>query len=1323
MKKFLSLVLALVMAMSLVTVSAGAKDFNDGDKISGIAYEEAVNVMSEMGIIDGYGDGNFQPQGTLTRGAAAKIIACMMLGKTTAEALGTQAAPFKDVPVGSTFAGYIAYCSESGIIDGYSDGTFRPGNSLTGFAFLKMLLTALGYDSAIEGYANNPNWTVNVAGRAKQIGLLDGNDAFVGTRAATREEACLYAVNALQATLVEYNDKGGSISVGDITINTGASNATYVTSNVYDQATSIDSTTDNGTIWTVEFAEKYQPDLRLKGTTDAFGRPAHIWTWKNNEVGTYVDYDKMVAEYTTKVTGRDLYDLLGKAALDECDVYTYVDGETTRDVLGSAYFTENNIVRDNTEKVGATGDGVLTQVFHDTRNDEITISVINTYLAKAEEDYDDKNEDVELRVYAIDNVGGRTAAYVKDTDEFELMTVEAEDFDIEDVVKDQLILVTVADGEIQTMAAPEILSEVSISKFSSGKYVISGGTQYDYASTAMYDPDVLDDYTGELGNAVVNLKDLSYNIILDPYGYMIGVELNEDPAQYLFLTGLNLGSSNLGASNADANVIFTDGKMDTVTVNMRKSEAQNGDPLSTYKVNGGYSQLNTWCTYTVNSDGVYTLKQVDTDGNAKSMQSSTDIGSIQVGGDWEKDSITIDKKHVSLDGIAGQYNKVYGDDESIYINVELDDITDKTNAHVWIVDDVESVTTGIANVSVLVKELGDVNVGTGVVDDTVDGYEMPEAEIYTLFDDEGYVIAAITIGENQGTTTNFAYITSDRVMSEEYKGDSDLWVFTREAIVNGKIVDLTEVGDSVDVLDDLDQGDWYKIKYDADGYVRGYEVIEGKLTNADPEDGYIDNALDFETAVDAKDLVLLDQDLTAGYNYLSFRNGSLYVTTAQKTGFYVSPNVQVTLSLASEPGAGANLGNAFDDIDDSYTGRTGLEKALRNLDTDARDIDGDGAVEYPFKGMLSAVIENGVATSIVLDDRSGTLGVDYNPLVDMTVTVKLVDIDTDRALGTDTVTVTGAHAVSSKLGVAIAYPTVNAADYAAYLNTRWGVNYQPVPAGDSADLTYVEGKEYEVTFYYRETVAPVTSMNVLVSYKLAGGTQIGSNQFIQGVQLVDGQKYAVLNDGGVNEAKLQVPANYELVSADPVAYSDSIANATVIVARKTVEVEVPTGLQISWDAVDGIAAGANETGTVDVPQGVQVTVTPTAGTGTYDKDGNSATSWTLTSDEDGVEFPEATEYGYYQVTIAIDGGWSNVSIGSEKYGYVKGDGEFVVTISKSDNFGSEHTDKSINNTVSPSSATATVTGSNAAGEADATVTVIMADVTEDVTVTLTGWGA
>ena len=50
MKKFLSLVLALVMTMSLVTVSAGAKDFTDNSKIT---YDEAVAVMSAAKVIDG----------------------------------------------------------------------------------------------------------------------------------------------------------------------------------------------------------------------------------------------------------------------------------------------------------------------------------------------------------------------------------------------------------------------------------------------------------------------------------------------------------------------------------------------------------------------------------------------------------------------------------------------------------------------------------------------------------------------------------------------------------------------------------------------------------------------------------------------------------------------------------------------------------------------------------------------------------------------------------------------------------------------------------------------------------------------------------------------------------------------------------------------------------------------------------------------------------------------------------------------------------------------------------------------------------------------
>ena len=99
MKKFLSLVLALTMMMSLVTINAGAKEFTDDEELN---YKEAVDVISEISVVDGYEDGSFKPQNTLTRGAAAKIICNLILGPTTAAELHADTAPYKDVPVSNT---------------------------------------------------------------------------------------------------------------------------------------------------------------------------------------------------------------------------------------------------------------------------------------------------------------------------------------------------------------------------------------------------------------------------------------------------------------------------------------------------------------------------------------------------------------------------------------------------------------------------------------------------------------------------------------------------------------------------------------------------------------------------------------------------------------------------------------------------------------------------------------------------------------------------------------------------------------------------------------------------------------------------------------------------------------------------------------------------------------------------------------------------------------------------------------------------------------------------------------------------------------------
>ncbi|MCI8398555.1 MAG: S-layer homology domain-containing protein [Oscillibacter sp.] len=291
MKKFLSLVLALVMTMSLVTISAGATEYKDFTDKSEIQYAEAVTVLNKLGIITGYSEGDFRPQGELTRGAAAKIIVSLLIGPDAAAALGNETSPYPDVPAGNNFAGVISFCKTSEIISGYGDGTFRPQGTLTGYAFAKMLLGALGYSSDYEGFTG-PGWNMKVAKLGGEAGLFD-RISFNGNATVTREQACQLALNTLKGTMVEYSG-GMNISAGEAHI---VANPTrdYKTSNqefaqhINNRKAGNQQASDE-TWYTVEFGEEHFVDLRMEreqSNADSFGRPANVWSWKKVTIGTF----------------------------------------------------------------------------------------------------------------------------------------------------------------------------------------------------------------------------------------------------------------------------------------------------------------------------------------------------------------------------------------------------------------------------------------------------------------------------------------------------------------------------------------------------------------------------------------------------------------------------------------------------------------------------------------------------------------------------------------------------------------------------------------------------------------------------------------------------------------------------------------------------------------------------------------------------------------------------------------------------------------------------------------------------------------------------
>ena len=526
MKKFLSLVLTLVMTMSLVTVSAGAKDFTDDSKIT---YKEAVDVISAIGVVDGYSAGDFKPDDVLTRGAAAKIICNLILGPTTASALSADSAPFKDVPVSNTFAGYITYCSQQGIINGYSDGTFRPTGTLSGNAFMKMLLGALGYDSSIEGYTG-ANWQVSVIKQASGIGLDDGNDEFVGSQAVTRQEAALYAFNMLQATMVEY-DKKDTIVVGDITINTTS------TRKDVENNTNTDGNIDgerNGD-GLMQFGEKYFKDLEKEDATDIFGHPSSKWVYDGDDVGTYANE----ADATYVVEDDDMN--VGQVVTSSS--YMNYSSSEAKD---AKYFLNGDDNEVKSSELVAVGD--IVEAYENDNGDVETVVVSRYTVAKIDK-VDTDASTAESRngaseVLTLTDLDGDNSNdyYDKYDDAEKTLRGYASSYD-----EGSVLAVAFRDGKfgdevLASYEAEAVTGEVTA--FREDETVTMDGTKYEFARSK-------DGTDGFVDGITKNFDfDKEYTIYLTADGYVIGVEgaAGADLNDVYYVTGVYCEESRYNAN-------------------------------------------------------------------------------------------------------------------------------------------------------------------------------------------------------------------------------------------------------------------------------------------------------------------------------------------------------------------------------------------------------------------------------------------------------------------------------------------------------------------------------------------------------------------------------------------------------------------------------------------------------------------------------------------------------------------------------------------------------------------------------------------------------
>ncbi len=119
------------------------------DVSSNNIFSDAVNYVKSQGIVNGYEDGTYKPDNQINRAEFVKII----IGAISTEDQISACTPnktFFDISSSEWFYPYICTASNNGIIDGYSDGSFKPANYINFAEASKIIANAFGYETSAK---------------------------------------------------------------------------------------------------------------------------------------------------------------------------------------------------------------------------------------------------------------------------------------------------------------------------------------------------------------------------------------------------------------------------------------------------------------------------------------------------------------------------------------------------------------------------------------------------------------------------------------------------------------------------------------------------------------------------------------------------------------------------------------------------------------------------------------------------------------------------------------------------------------------------------------------------------------------------------------------------------------------------------------------------------------------------------------------------------------------------------------------------------------------------------------------------------------------
>ena len=135
-----------------------------------------LNGEDHYAYIKGYPNGSFKPNATITRAEAASIF-YRLLTDTTRRTYTTSYNTFKDVPAKAWYNTAVSTMAKLGIVNGGSDGYFRPNDPITRAEIAAMIARCDGnsYGNAYTNFSDvKGHWAANYIARAYELGWING---------------------------------------------------------------------------------------------------------------------------------------------------------------------------------------------------------------------------------------------------------------------------------------------------------------------------------------------------------------------------------------------------------------------------------------------------------------------------------------------------------------------------------------------------------------------------------------------------------------------------------------------------------------------------------------------------------------------------------------------------------------------------------------------------------------------------------------------------------------------------------------------------------------------------------------------------------------------------------------------------------------------------------------------------------------------------------------------------------------------------------------------------------------------------------------------